>query len=226
MDTRVFIVIGLGKFGFNLAKFLAEMDPDIEVIAIDKDQEKIDEIAPFVTKAYCLDVTDENALSEIGIEDAEAIIIAFSSDIASNILCTSIVKDLGAKNIIAKASDDRHKKILEKLGVSLVLEPEKDMALKLAEHLAKGDILNQILLEGDVGLFEIYVPKEFEGKSLKDLDLRKKYDINVVALKRGTQVIVPPPPNEPLYEGDIFVIIAPTNKVEDFIRKINKKSIS
>ncbi len=224
MDTRVFIVIGLGKFGFNLAKFLAEMDPDIEVIAIDKDQEKIDEIAPYVTKAYCLDVTDEDAVAEIGIEDAESIIIAFSSDIASNILCASILKDLGATNIIAKASDERHKKILEKLGVSLVIEPEKDMALRLAEHLAKGDILNKILLEGDVGLFEIYVPESFEGKTLKDLDLRKKYGINVVAIKRGSQVIVPPSPTEPLHEGDIFVIIAPSENVEKFLKNIGSNS--
>lgn len=218
MDTKIFVVIGLGKFGFNLAKFLAQMDSDIEVIAIDKDQEKIDEIAPYVTKAYCLDVTDEEALSEIGIEDTEAIVIAFSTDIAANILCASILKDLGANNIIAKALDERHKKILKKLGISFVVEPEKDMALKLAEHLAKGDILNRILLEGDVGLFEVCVPKNFEGKTLQDLDLRKKYDINVVAIKRGDKVIVPPSPIDPLKEGDIFVIIAPSKQVQKFVK--------
>lgn len=190
-----FIVIGLGNFGFYVAKTLFE--DGNEVLAIDRNRERIARIQDFVSEAVILDAIHKESLLGLGITEAAAVVVSMGDDISNSILTTLYLKELGAKKIVAKCQDDDHARILEKLGANEIIFPEKAMGQKVAKGLSKGNILDFIPLSEDYTIIEVAPPKEFVGKSLKELKLKTLYQIYIIAVNQ----LIPPafilsPPGE------------------------------
>ncbi len=208
---KVFGVIGLGRFGSSVAKLLAEAGA--EVIACDIDEERVKAVSDLVSKAFILDATDEKALRESGIANVDVAIVSIGENIEASILIVVQLLELDVKEIIAKAATSIHGKILEKLGATRVIYPERDMAIRLAHSLIIGGFIEEIPFAEGYSIFEIKVPSYFINKSLKDLDLRKKYKITVLAIKREDNVIINPSAEEKFMENDVLLILGKAERV-------------
>lgn len=219
MSKKQFIVIGLGRFGTSVAETLYALGND--VLAVDIDEEAVQNIAEKVTHAVQVDANDEASLRALGIGNFDVAIISIGSDIQANILSTLLVKEMNVKHIITKANNALHAKVLYKIGANRVIFPERDMGIRVAHNLCSSNILDYIELSPDFSIAEIVTPKEWEGHSLKDLDLRVRYSINVVAIKRDDNIEVSPSADEIIQEGDIIVAIGGTaelNGIESLVR--------
>lgn len=213
-----FAVIGLGKFGFHLAKALFEHGH--EVLAIDHDKERVQAVQPFSTQAVVADVRQRDVLKTLGIEQMDAVLVSTGDDIASSILITLYLKELKVKRILAKAVNEDHGKILERIGATEVIHPEKEMAIKTAASISTPNILDFVPMVENYSLVELAPPKAFVGKTLGGLDLRVKYNIYVIGIKEvltGNFVLVPPA-DFLVKDSDILFIIGH----QDNIAKLEK----
>jgi len=175
------VVIGLGIFGFNIAKDLYENG--IEVIAIDKDKEVIQKIRDYSTKAILADGTEKEVMESIGIQEDDVVIVSFGEDLAAATLITLHLKEMKIKHIIVKAPDEDHKHVLEKVGATEVVIPEKEMADKIAKSLISPNVLDYIPLSEDYTICELVPPTSFMGKTIGEIHLRSKYHIEVIAVR-------------------------------------------
>lgn len=202
-----FIVIGLGNFGFYVAKTLFE--DGHEVLAIDRNRERIARIQDFVSEAVILDAIHKESLIGLGITEAEAVVVSMGEDISNSILTTLYLKELGARKIVAKCQDEDHARILEKLGANEIIFPEKAMGQKVAKGLSKGNILDFIPLSEDYTIIEVAPPKEFIGKSLKDLKLKTIYQIYIIAVDQliPPAFILSPPGEFVVKDSDSLVLL-------------------
>ncbi|WP_294403225.1 TrkA family potassium uptake protein [uncultured Clostridium sp.] len=205
MTKKQFVVIGLGRFGESLARTVYDMGHD--VLVIDMDEEKVEDIADYVTHAVQLDATDENALKKIGLRNFDIAVVSIGGDIQSSVMATLLLKEMGVKFIVAKAQSDLHAKVLSKIGANKVIMPEKDTGRRVAHNLVSSNILDYIELSSEYSIMEIEALDSWTQKSLKELDLRKKYGINVVAIKDGKNVNVSPGADEIIREKDIIVAL-------------------
>ncbi|WP_246552352.1 potassium channel family protein [Vallitalea pronyensis] len=212
---RDFVVFGLGKFGRSVAQTLSMNGCD--VLAIDKNEETIQDIAASVTHAVQADVTDMDALIALGVRNFDAAIIAISNDMQSSIMATILVKELGIPFILAKASNDIHKKVLEKVGADKVVFPEREIGVRIANNLISDNFVDYIELSEDYSIVEVSILDEWIGKSLKDIDMRVKYGINVMAIRQQDDSITITPGNVTLKEGDVLVVIGSNTD----LKKIN-----
>lgn len=176
-----FAVIGLGSFGSNVAKTLS--DKRNEVLVIDKDKEKVEGVKGFVSHAVYMDSANKENLQALGLQEMDVIVVSLGPDMESSILTVLFLHEIGAKRIVAKALTEDHAKILEAVGATEVIYPEKDMAIKTALRLNSPNILEYLPLISGISIQEIAPPEKFIGKSLKELDLRNKYGIQVIAIK-------------------------------------------
>lgn len=205
MAKKQYAVIGLGRFGSSVSKYLAEMG--FEVLAVDESAQRVQDVANKVTHAVTADSTDEEAMTSLGIRNFDVVVVAIGQDIQASILTTLILKDLGVPYIIAKAQSELHGKVLNKIGADKVVFPERDMGLRVAHHLISPNILEHIELSADYSIVELVIPSFIIGKNLKQLDFRTKYHCNVLAVKRDDELNITPSPDEPLHEKDILVIV-------------------
>ncbi|MBO9597134.1 MAG: TrkA family potassium uptake protein [Cohnella sp.] len=205
MGKKQYAVIGLGRFGSSVAKYLSQMG--YEVLAVDDNAERVQDVANAVTHAVSADSTDEEAMRALGIRNFDVVVVAIGQDIQSSILTTLILKDLGVPYIIVKAQNELHGKVLSKIGADKVVFPERDMGLRVAHHLISPNILEHIELSPEYSIVELQVPSTMLGKSLKELDIRQKYNCNVLAVKRGGELNITPRADEPLTANDILVIV-------------------
>ncbi len=176
-----FSVIGLGSFGSNVAKTLYEMGH--EVVAIDEEKSKVDDMKDAATHAVQMNAADKENLQAVGITDMDVVVVSLGPDMESSVLTTLYLKEMAVRRIVAKALTEDHAKILEAVGATEVIYPEKDMAIKTALRLSNPNILEYLPLISGLTVQEIAAPEKFIGKSLKELDLRNKYDIQVMAIK-------------------------------------------
>ena len=203
--SKTVAVLGVGKFGRNIAKTLYQEGQ--EVLVVDKDKNAINEIADFVTHAYIGDTTDERVLNEIGIRDFDYVVISLSSNIRDSAITTVLCKELGAKYIIAKAVDNIHAKLLDKTGADMVVQPEKEAGIRLAKTLVADNIIDFLELSDEYSIHETRIPSSWVGKTLIQLNVRQKYDVSVVGIRRNSQMMVNIDPNEPLLQDDILIMI-------------------
>ena len=175
------VVIGLGIFGYHIARTLFENG--FEVVAIDKNRENIQKIRDYSTKAILADGTDQEIMNDIGINEDDIAIISFGEDLAAATLITLHLKQMKVKNIIVKAPNEDHKMILEKVGATEVIIPEKDVGMKLAKGLVSPNVMDYIPLSEDYMIFELAPPNSFLGKSLAELQLRNRFHIDVIAIR-------------------------------------------
>ncbi len=215
---KSFVVIGCGRFGTSVAKTLYNLGN--EVMAVDIDPVTIQEISEFVTHAVVADVMDDAVLHELGLSNFDVVIISMASNIEASIMCTLTAKEMGAKKVVVKAQSDIHGKVLAKLGADRVIFPERDMGARVAHNLTSSNILDFIELSPEYYIIEIAALKRWINKSLSELRLRNKYGVNVLAIKRDTELKISPNAEEVIKMGDILVIIGDS---ED-IRKIESQA--
>jgi trk system potassium uptake protein len=209
-----FAVIGLGKFGFFVAKSLYE--DGNEVIAIDVDRNRVQAIKAFCSEAVVMDATENQPLKALGLEVMDAVIVSTGTNISISILISLHLHEIGVKKILAKALDQDHAKILGKVGATEIIHPEKDMAVRVARGLSRPNILDFIPLEEDYNLVQVGPPKVFIGNSLKDLDLRAKYHVYVIAVKESApeNFILVPPASFVIKESDILMILGKSKDIK------------
>ena len=200
-----YAVIGLGRFGYSIAQEL--MAAGCEVLAIDLDEELVQRIADSVTEAVVADARDEQVLHSLGIRNYDCGIVAIGSDVAASILITMLLKEAGIAKVVCKASDEIHKKALLKVGADRVVIPEKEMAGRVARGLANPNVMDYIELSGQFAIVERSAPESWIGKSLKDLNVRNKYGLSIIAFRRGRDMIVSPRPDEPIARGDVLIVL-------------------
>jgi len=213
---RSFAVIGLGRFGFKLASKLSELKRD--VLVIDSDENLVNAASDYVTHAVTADATNRDVLENLGIKDVDCAIVAVGTDLSASVLITMNLKALSVKKVICKANSETHREILEKLGADQVIIPEHVVADNLARNLVSSNLVDYIELSDDYSIAERDVPSIWLGKSIIELNIRAKYGINIIAIKRGDVTKVSPGANQTLGEGDRLVLIG-TN--ED-LKKIEK----
>lgn len=202
---KQFAVLGLGRFGSSLAKTLYDLGH--EVLAVDEREEAVQEISELVTHAVQADATDESALRSLGLRNFDVVIVSIGADIQSSILVTLIVKELGVKYVVAKAQSELHAKVLYKIGADRVVLPERDMGLRLAHNLVSSNVLDFIELSSDYSIVEVAALNEWQGKTLKDLNFRRKYGLNVIAIKHNGEMNVSPRAEDIIEENDVLVVI-------------------
>ncbi len=209
--NRTFGVIGLGRFGYHVARTLAQ--GGAEVIACDVDEEKVREVSEYVSLAYVLDATDAKALKESGIANVDTAVVSAGENIEASILIVVQLKELGVKEIVAKAVNPLHGKVLEKLGVDRVVYPEKEMAIRVAHSLLVGEFIEEIPIGEKHSIFELKAFDFMLGKTLRELDVRKRFGVSVLAIKRGENLIVNPVGDEKILPGDILVVLGTTEQL-------------
>ncbi len=215
---KSYVVIGLGRFGSAVAQELVRIGS--EVLAIDSDEERVNEIAPFVTHALIGDAADEAVLRSIGVQDFDCIIVAIGENLEHSVLITLALKDLGAKKIVCKARDDTYKRVLEKVGADRVIVPERDMGRRLAQTLNNSNILDYIELSNTFGLVEMTAPRMWVGKSLLESHIRERFSITVLAAHDpdGSNFVISPPAGYVVKENDVLIVVG---RSEDF-EKVQK----
>ena len=212
MKTKQYLVIGLGRFGTSVAMSLAEQG--MEVLALDGNIEHIDDIAPYVTNAVQMDVTDEEALASLDIPSFDGAVVSIGTDTRASILVCVLLKELGVPYLVAKANDDLHAKVLTKIGVDRVVFPERDMGARLARFIVSPSVLDLMNLSDDYQIMELRLPEGWEGKSLKTLDVRRKHGVNIIAVNRNDLFMVSPAPDMPLEKEDILLVLGKVHDVE------------
>jgi trk system potassium uptake protein len=205
MSKQQYAVIGLGRFGISVARRLHEAGQ--EVLGIDVNEERIDDAELYVTHAVIADSTDEKALAAIGIRNFDCVIVAIGNDIQSSILTVMILKDLGVKKVIAKALGRLHGKVLDRIGADWIVYPERDMGERVANQLLSPNMLNYIELSKEYNIEEIMIPERMAEKSLRELNIRAKYNVSAIAVFRDGNIIISPSPDELIHKGDLLVMI-------------------
>lgn len=216
-----FAIIGLGRFGGSICRTLIESGQ--EVLAVDSNEDRVNEYMNIATHAVVANAQDEMTLRSLGIRNFDHVIVAIGEDIQASILVTLMVKEMGVPDIVAKAQNEYHARVLEKIGADRVVHPERDMGQRLAHNLVSKNILDYLELSDEFSLAEINVTnRKFYGKTLNELDFRRRFGLNVVAIRRDKQdPIVTPGAEEVVQKGDHLVVIGRDEDVDYLDEKMN-----
>lgn len=209
---KQFVVIGLGRFGSSVATTLA--DNGYDVLAIDQNEERVQSISNQVTHAVEADATDEEALKTLGVRNFDVAVVSIGDNVSANILCTLILKELGVPYVIVKAPDTLHGKVLTKVGADRVVYPERDMGARIAHNLISSNVLDYIEFAPEYGVIEIIATDKMIGKTLKELEFRSKFNVNVMAIKRGDNLNVSPGAGDKVLEGDRLVVMGKNESLD------------
>ena len=209
---KSYIIIGLGRFGQTLARQLCALGA--EVLALDKRSDLVQQVAEDVTHAVVGDGQDKEVLRALGVRNFDCGIIAIGSNLAASVLTAMNLKELGVPYIICKAHDETHRKVLEKLGVDRVIIPEQENAQRLARSLNSHNVLEYIELSEDYGILEIPAPKSWVGKTIKELNVRAKLGVNIIAVENDKKTNVSPSADYQIVPGDVMVVLGDNYALE------------
>ena len=209
---KSYIVIGLGLFGAEVARKLCQQG--CEVLAMDIRSDLVQQVADDVTHAVVGDAQDKEVLRALGVRDFDCGIIAIGDDLAASVLTIMNLKELEVPYIVCKAHDETHRRVLEKLGADRVVIPECEFAGRLARSLASHNVLDYIELSPDYGILEVPAPKSWIGKSLRDLNVRAKLGVNIIAVESGKATYVSPPAEYQVFKGDVMVVLGDNKSLE------------
>lgn len=202
---KSYVVVGLGRFGVEAAARLCELGA--EVLAVDTRQDVVQQISGSVTHAVVADARDKEVLKALGVSDFDCAIVAIGDSLTDSVLATMNLLELGVPYLVCKAYDETHSQILKKLGAHQVLIPERDQAARLARSLSSPNVLDYIELSSDYGIVELPAPKSWQGKTLKELNVRAKLGVNIIAVKRCGEINVSPAADYGIEAEDIMVVL-------------------
>lgn len=209
--NRTYAVFGLGRYGIAVARELCASGA--EVIAVDIDEARVNIAAADIPLCKCADITDPEVIKQLGIANIDVVVIAMAGNLEASVMAVTLCKEVGVGQVVAKCASEMHQKILERVGADMVVFPEQEGGVRLAKNLLSSGFVDMITLSEDFSMIELEVRREWIGKSLMELNLRKKYGINVVALKKGSSLTVNIPPEEKLSEGSSLIVIANPAKI-------------
>jgi trk system potassium uptake protein TrkA len=224
MAKPSFAVIGLGRFGRALVEELIKLEA--EVLVIDKDYDKIEKVAKALTNTVCLDSTDIEALKEVGISNYDKVVVATGMDVDNSILTTLILKDLGVKEVYVKVQSDYHARVVEKLGVDHehLIWPERSTGIRLAKVLVSNSFLDFFELDEDYSFITIKATDKVVGHNLLDLDIRRNYQVNIVAVRRNNQIMIPSS-ETPLEDEDELLLVGHNDNIKKFTKWLNGRKV-
>ena len=208
---KTYAVFGLGRYGIAVARELVENG--MEVVAVDAEQKIVNDAAAYLPVCKCADVTDSEVISRLGISNIDTVVVCMASNLEASVMAVTLCKEAGVKNIIAKCANEMQQKILLCVGADKVVFPENESGIRLAKNLLSSGFIDMISLSKDVSMIEIDVRDEWCGKNLIELNLRKKYGFNIVAIKKGEKVNVNINPEQALDKEDTLIVIANTAKL-------------
>ena len=207
-----YAVLGLGRYGYAGAKELVESGA--EVLVVDSNEELINDVVSEFPLCKCADITDADAIEQLGISNIDTVIIAVASHLETSVMATTLCKDMGVKTVITKCSNEMQCRILSKVGADKVVLPEYESGIRLAKNLLSSGFVDILELTSNVSLVEIAVKPEWVGQNLIELNLRKKYSINVIAIQQDNDVTTEIDPNKPLEQTMKLIVVANRNKLE------------
>ena len=207
-----YAVFGLGRYGTAVARELVENGK--EVIAVDSDQKLVNDAAAYLPVCKCSDITDAEVISRLGIGSVDTVIVCMASNLEASVMAVTLCKEAGVKTVIAKCGSEMHRKILLRVGADQVVFPENESGIRLAKNLLSSGFVDIISLSKEASIVEIDVKDEWVGKNLIELNLRKKYGINIVAIQKGDAVNTNINPEEPLEADAALIVIADAAKLE------------
>ena len=208
---KSYAVFGLGRYGIAVARELVENG--MEVIAVDADERIVNAAADELPICKCADITDPDVVRQLAISNVDVVIIAMANNLEASVMAITLCKEVGVKTVIAKCGNEVHQKILTRVGADKVVFPENESGIRLAKNLLSSGFVDMVSLAKNVSMIELDVKPEWIGKNLIELNLRKKYSINVVALRKGDMVSVDIDPHAALQESDKLIVIANTEKL-------------
>lgn len=215
MKKKQFAVIGMGRFGASVARTLYAMNHD--VLAIDSDEGRTEDVVELVTHAVTADATDEDAMRALGLRNFDVVVVAIGQDIQASILATLIMKEMGIGMIVAKAQNELHGKVLTRIGADKVIFPERDMGARVAHHLISPNILDHIELSKDYSIVDLEAGAGLIGKNLRQLDIRNKFGCNVMGIRgQDGRMNIAPHAEDLIKEGDVLVVVGKNDNLHRF----------
>jgi len=219
MGKKNFAVLGLGRFGRNVALTLENMG--YNVLGVDKDETIAAEVAESLTKVVSFDIRDAHSLKEVGIANFDTVVIA-SKSLEASLMATMLCKEFGVGEIVVKAIDERHAIMAERLGATKIIFSERDTARRLARNLVLGNSADLLEIDRDMGILSINMPRKLLGKNLIETNLRASCNVNVIAIKNGDETIIPPPPTRKFQANDKIFVIGTSETLAKFEREMNR----
>lgn len=213
-SLKSFAVFGLGSFGGTIIKEFHEMG--VEVIAVDKDEAKVNEYMNYATYAVCADAVDETVLKQLGVRNVDHAFVSFGNNMQSSILTSLLLKEMGVRKVWVKAQNEYHSKVLEKIGVDRVIHPERDMAKRIAHHIVSDKMIDFIELSKDYSIVEIRVTKRLDHCNLGELNVRANYGCTIVGIQRHGEFIVSPSAEQVIYTDDVLIVIGHNKDIARF----------
>lgn len=215
---KTYAVFGLGRYGIAVAKEL--VDNGAEVLAVDENEENVQNAASVLPVCKCADVSDPQVIKQLDIASFDVVIICMATNLEASVMAISLCKEVGVKTVIAKCANSRHETILAKVGADKVVFPEKESGIRLAKNLLSAGFTNSILISEGISIINIEVPAKWAGKTLMELNLRKHYSINVIGIQTGENISIDVNPNEPLTANQNLVVIAHAHKIKKLMKDI------
>lgn len=209
--NKTYAIFGLGRYGLAVANELVSNGS--QVLAIDINSTIVNDAAENLPLCKCADVTDPEVINQLGIRNFDVVIIAMASNLESSVMATLLCKEAGVETVIVKCANEMHQKILSRMGADKVVFPESESGIRLAKNLLSSGFVDMIELSDDVSVLELDLKPEWVGKNLLSLNLRKKYSINVVAIKNGNDICIDIDPEKILEQGTKLIVIADTAKL-------------
>ncbi|MFD1019648.1 potassium channel family protein [Thalassobacillus hwangdonensis] len=210
-------LIGLGNFGGSLCQEFAELGT--EVLAMDRDADRVDDYASIATHCFVGDSTDEMTLREIGVRNLDLVIVSLGDDIQSSVLTTLVLKEIGVEKVWVKAQSKYHRLVLEKIGADRIIHPEKDIARRIAHRVTSDKLLDHIELSKDFSIVELVATSKVDGKSLLELDVRAKYGCTIIGIMKGEDIQVSPAAEEVIEKNDVLIMIGNNKDLNRFEEK-------
>jgi trk system potassium uptake protein len=214
MMKKQYAVFGLGRFGGSLVKAFSELG--VEVLAVDIDQDKVNEFAKYATHTVQANAIDDRTIKQLGLSNYDHVFVSFGDNMEASILTSLLLKELGIPKVWSKAQNDYHSKVLEKVGVDRVIHPERDMAKRIAHHIVSDKIIDFIELSKDYSMVEIIASEKLNNKTLIELDVRAKYGCNIVGIQRGEEIKVSPAADDSIEKGDILIVMGHNKDIKRF----------
>ncbi|MCD2136519.1 potassium channel family protein [Salinicoccus halitifaciens] len=215
---KEFAVIGLGRFGGSIVEELNELDAN--VLAIDRDPERVKDFQDIATESVIADTTEESVLKDLGLRNFDHVIVAIGDNIQSSILTTLLLKDIGVKSVTVKAQSTYHARVLDKIGADYVVHPERDMGRRIAHKMMSSSVLDYIELSNEYSVVEYLAGKKLAGRSILELNIRAVYGISIIAIKRGKDILISPDPNLEIERDDILIAIGEDSDLTAFEKKM------
>lgn len=211
-----YAVLGLGRYGMAVAEELA--NSGVEVLAVDIDEERVNEASDKIPVCKCADATDAVVLEKLDISDFDVVVVAMADSLEASVMAITLCKEAGVKKIVAKCADEMHERIFSRVGADKVVLPEKESGVRLAKNLLSAGFIDIIDISDDISVVETDVKNEWVGKSLSEINIRKKYGLNVIAVKNNDKVVIDIDPLVPLKQGEKLVVIASNDKLKKVIQ--------